>query len=198
MIRNSVSGVSSDQELLNAYLAGNNQAISQLIERHRRRVYDYVYIMVKDPEVAEDICQETFVKAVRVIEQGRYTDNGRFLSWVMRIAHNQVIDHFRAQKKVQVTNESEAGYDIIGTQRLSEGSVEDQMVKEQIEADLRKLIDKLPTEQSEVVKMRYYGGLSFKEIAEQTEVSINTALGRMRYALTNLRKMIKENKMILS
>ncbi|MBR4038180.1 MAG: sigma-70 family RNA polymerase sigma factor [Tidjanibacter sp.] len=188
----------SDKELLERYRAGNSSAISELIDRHAKRVRDYIYMLVKDRDLADDIFQETFIKVVRVIDEGRYTDNGKFLSWVLRIAHNQVIDHFRAQKKVQVTNESEAGYDIIGTQRLSEGSVEDQMVREQIEADLRKLIDKLPTEQSEVVKMRYYGGLSFKEIAEQTEVSINTALGRMRYALTNLRKMIKENKMILS
>ena len=196
MIHKSVS--QSDRELLNAYLAGNNQAISKLIERHRGRVYDYIYMMVKDSELADDICQETFVKAVRVVEQGRYTDNGKFLSWVMRIGHNQVIDHFRSTKQSKLVTEHEAGYDIVGTQRLSEGSVEDRLVKEQIEADLRKMIELLPAEQREVVKMRYYGDLSFKEIAEQTGVSINTALGRMRYALTNLRKMIKENNLILS
>lgn len=196
MIQKSVSA--DERNPLDTYLAGNNQTISELIERHRRRVYDYIYLMVKDTEMAEDICQETFVKAIRVIEEGRYVDNGKFLSWVMRIAHNQVIDHFRRQQKSLTITESDAGYDILGTQRLSEGSVEEQIVKDQIEADLRKLVDLLPEEQREVVKMRYYAGLSFKEIAEQTNVSINTALGRMRYALTNLRKMIKENNLILS
>ena len=196
MIQKSVSA--DERNPLDTYLAGNNQTISELIERHRRRVYDYIYLMVKDSEVAEDICQETFVKAIRVIEEGRYVDNGKFLSWVMRIAHNQVIDHFRRQQKSLTVTESDAGYDILGTQRLSEDSVEEQIVKDQIEADLRKLVELLPEEQREVVKMRYYAGLSFKDIAEQTNVSINTALGRMRYALTNLRKMIKENNLILS
>ena len=197
MIQKSVSG--TERKMLDAHLAGNNQTIiSELIERHRRRVYDYIYLMVKDSEVADDICQETFVKAIRVIEEGRYVDNGKFLSWVMRIAHNQVIDHFRRKKKSPTITEGDAGYDILGTQRLSEGSIEEQIVKDQIEADLRRLVELLPEEQREVVKMRYYAGLSFKEIAEQTNVSINTALGRMRYALTNLRKMIKENNLILS
>ena len=195
MIKNQVS--LSDRELLEAYRAGNPDAISVLISRHSQRVYDYIRMLVKDADLADDLFQETFVKAVRVIDQGRYTDQGRFLSWVMRIAHNQVIDHFRSQRKDHVINESEAGYDILGTQRLSEGSVEERMVGEQIEADLRRLIEQLPDEQREVVKMRYYGNLSFKEIAEQTEVSINTALGRMRYALINLRKMIKENNLSL-
>ncbi len=195
MIKNQVS--LSDRELLEAYRAGNSDAISVLISRHSQRVYDYIRMLVKDSDLADDLFQETFVKAVRVIDQGRYTDQGRFLSWVMRIAHNQVIDHFRSQRKDHVINESEAGYDILGTHKLSEGSVEERMVGEQIEADLRRLIEQLPDEQREVVKMRYYGNLSFKEIAEQTEVSINTALGRMRYALINLRKMIKENNLSL-
>ena len=195
MIKNQVS--MSDRELLEAYRAGNPDAISVLISRHSQRVYDYIRMLVKDADLADDLFQETFVKAVRVIDQGRYTDQGRFLSWVMRIAHNQVIDHFRSQRKDHVINESEAGYDILGTQRLSEGSIEERLVGEQIEADLRRLIEQLPDEQREVVKMRYYGNLSFKEIAEQTEVSIITALGRMRYALINLRKMIKENNLSL-
>ena len=196
MIKNQVS--LSDRELLEAYRAGNPEAISTLISRHSKRVYDYVYMLVKDAELADDIFQETFIKAVRVIDQGRYTDSGRFVSWVMRIAHNQVIDHFRSQKHNPTVTESEAGYDIIGTQRLSEESIEQRMVGEQIESDLRKLIEQLPNEQREVIKMRYYGNLSFKEIADQTEVSINTALGRMRYALINLRKMIKDTNLILS
>lgn len=190
--------VLSDQALLNSYLTGNQSAISQLIERHSRRVKDYIRMMVKDADAAEDIFQETFIKAVRVIDDGRYTDNGKFLSWILRIAHNQVIDHFRARKQNRQVNEAEAGYDVLGSLRLAERNVEDALVSEQIEADIRTLVELLPAEQREVVTMRYYGELSFKEIAEQTGVSINTALGRMRYALINLRKMIREKKMVLS
>ena len=190
--------VVTDQKLLNCYLSGDRNAISQLIERHSRRVRDYIQMMVKDGDVADDIFQETFIKAVRVIDEGRYTDNGRFLSWILRIAHNQVIDHFRAQKQNRQLNEAEAGYDVLGTLRLAERTVEDEIVCEQIASDVRRMVELLPDEQREVVMMRYYSGLSFKEIAEQTGVSINTALGRMRYALINLRKMIKEKNLILS
>ena len=190
--------VLSDQVLLNHYLSGDRSAISKLIERHSRRVKDYIHMMVKDCDVADDIFQETFIKAVRVIDEGRYTDNGKFLSWILRIAHNQVIDHFRAQRQNKSVSEAEAGYDLLGTLKLSERTVEDSMVCEQIERDVRALVELLPSEQREVVIMRYFSGLSFKEIAEQTDVSINTALGRMRYALINLRRMIKEKNLILS
>lgn len=189
--------VKSDQALLNSYLQGDRSAISRLIERHSRRVRDYIRMMVKDNDVADDILQETFIKAVRVIDEGRYTDNGKFLSWIMRIAHNQVIDYFRAQKQNRQVNESNAGYNVLGTLRFAEKNVEDRMVADQIEADIRSLVEMLPDEQREVVMMRYYSGLSFKEIAEQTNVSINTALGRMRYALINLRKMIREKNLVL-
>ena len=189
--------VLSDQVLLKQYLAGNQQAISELIERHSRRVRDYIHMMVKDRDVADDIFQETFIKAVRVIDDGRYTDNGKFLSWILRIAHNQVIDHFRAQKQTRAVSEAEAGYDVLGTLRFAEKTVEDEMVGAQIESAVRALVELLPAEQREVVMMRYFGGSSFKEIAEQTGVSINTALGRMRYALINLRRMIREKNMIL-
>ena len=155
-------------------------------------------MMVKDGDVADDIFQETFIKAVRVIDQGRYTDNGKFLSWILRIAHNQVIDHFRSLKQQKQVNESDAGYNVLGTLRFAEQTVEDEMVSAQISADVRRLVELLPDEQREVVMLRYYSGLSFKEIAEQTNVSINTALGRMRYALINLRKLIKENNLVLS
>ncbi|HAD57354.1 MAG TPA: RNA polymerase subunit sigma-24 [Alistipes sp.] len=188
----------SDQQLLSAYLSGNKDAISILIERHSKRVLDYIRMMVKNNEVADDIYQETFIKVVRFIDDGRYTDNGKFLSWVLRIAHNQVIDHFRQAKQQNNLSESDAGYDILNMKRFADTTVEDRMVSEQIENDLRKLVDNLPEEQKEVVMMRYFGDLSFKEIAEQTNVSINTALGRMRYALINLRKMIKENQLILT
>ena len=190
--------VLSDQVLLNHYLLGDRSAISQLIERHSRRVKDYIHMMVKDRDVADDIFQETFIKAVRVIDEGHYTDNGKFLSWILRIAHNQVIDHFRAQRQNKSVSESEAGYDVLGTLKLAERTVEDAMVCEQIERDVRALVELLPAEQREVVMMRYFSGLSFKDIAEQTNVSINTALGRMRYALINLRRMIKEKNLILS
>ena len=189
--------VLSDQTLLNSYLQGDQSAISKLIERHSRRVRDYIHMMVKDADLAEDIFQETFIKAVRVIDEGRYTDNGRFLSWVLRIAHNQVIDYFRAQKQNRQVSESNAGYNILGTLRFAENSIEDRMVSSQIEADIRALVELLPQEQRDVVRMRYYDGLSFKEIAEQTGVSINTALGRMRYALINMRKMINEKNLAL-
>ena len=190
--------VLSDHVLLNNYLSGDRAAISQLIDRHTHRVRDYIRMMVKDNDVADDILQETFIKAVRVIDEGRYADTGKFLSWILRIAQNQVIDHFRSQKNAKTVSESDAGYNMLGTLRFAERTVEDAMISSQIEEDVRRLIERLPAEQREVVMMRYYSGLSFQEIADQTDVSINTALGRMRYALINLRKMIKENNLILS
>lgn len=189
--------VLSDQVLLNNYLSGDRSAISSLIERHSRRVKDYIHMMVKDRDITEDIFQETFIKAVRVIDEGRYSDNGKFLSWILRIAHNQVIDYFRAQRQNKSVTEADAGYDMLGTLRFAERTVEDSMVSDQIERDVRALVELLPAEQREVVMLRYFSGLSFKDIAEQTEVSINTALGRMRYALINLRRMIKEKNLIL-
>ena len=154
-------------------------------------------MMVKDDNVADDIFQETFIKAIRVIDEGRYIDNGKFLSWILRIAHNQVIDYFRTCKQNKQVNESDTGYNILGSLRFAEKTIEDELVSSQIEQDIRNLVDLLPKEQREVVMMRYYSGLSFKEIAEQTDVSINTALGRMRYALINLRRMIKEKNLVL-
>ncbi|MBE6176026.1 MAG: sigma-70 family RNA polymerase sigma factor [Rikenellaceae bacterium] len=190
--------VLSDKVLLNNYLLGDRSAISELIERHSRRVRSYIGMMVKDDDIADDIFQETFIKAVKVIDEGRYTDSGKFLSWVLRIAHNRVLDHFRRVKSSKQINESEAGYDVIGTLRFSEPTTEDEMVHDEIEETIRSLVELLPDEQREVVRLRYYSKLSFQEIAEQTEVSINTALGRMRYALINLRRMIKERNIVLN
>ena len=190
--------VLSDRVLLNNYLSGDRSAISELIERHSKRVRSYIGMMVKDDDIADDIFQETFIKAVRVIDEGRYTDSGKFLSWVLRIAHNRVLDHFRREKSNKQINESDAGYDVLGTMRFAQPTVEDQMISSQIEEDVRNLVEMLPDEQREVVKLRYYSKLSFAEIAEQTEVSINTALGRMRYALINLRKMIQEKNLALN
>ncbi len=188
----------SDRVLLNNYISGDRSAISELIERHSARVRSYIGMMVKDDDVADDIFQETFIKAVKVIDEGRYTDSGKFLSWVLRIAHNRVLDHFRRQKSSRQINEAEAGYDVIGTMRFSEPTAEDEMVQGEMVQAIRDMIDLLPDEQREVVRLRYYSKLSFQEIADETDVSINTALGRMRYALINLRRMIKEKNIVLN
>lgn len=188
----------SDYELLNNYISGNEISINILLDRHSKRIFDYIYMMVKNQDVADDIFQETLIKVVRFVREGRYTENGKFLSWVLRIAHNQVIDYFRQKKQRNNISEGDAGYDLLNHPKFSDRTVEERLITDQIEADVRKLIDFLPSEQKEVVLMRYYMGLSFKEIAEQTNVSINTALGRMRYALINLRKLIDENRLTLS
>ena len=188
----------SDHELLNNYISGNEISINIVLDRHRKRIFDYIYMMVKSQDIADDIFQETLIKVVRFVREGRYTENGKFLSWVLRIAHNQVIDYFRQKKQRNNISEGDAGYDLLNHPKFSDRTVEEQLITDQIEADVRKLIDFLPSEQKEVVLMRYYMGLSFKEIAEQTNVSINTALGRMRYALINLRKLIDENQLTLS
>ena len=190
--------VLSDQELLNSYLVGDESAISILIDRHKKRVTDYINLMVKDRDVADDIFQEAMIKVLKFLREGRYTESGRFLSWVLRIAHNQVIDHFRQAKQQNQVTESDAGYDILNTRKFSDSTVEDKLVLSQIQDDVRRLVDYLPEEQREVVLMRYFNGLSFKEIADMTNVSINTALGRMRYALINLRKLVEEHQLILS
>ena len=190
--------VLSDRVLLNNYLSGDRSAISELIERHSRRVRNYIGMMVKDDAVADDIFQETFIKAVKVIDEGGYTDSGKFLSWILRIAHNRVLDHFRREKSSRQLNEKDAGYDVLGTLRFAENTVEDNIVHSELMDTVRRLVEELPDDQKEVVRLRYYSKLSFQEIADQTEVSINTALGRMRYALINLRRMIKENNIVLN
>ena len=187
----------SDNALLDMYQQGNREAISQLLERHTRRVRDYVRMMVKDNDVADDLTQEVLIKVVKVLDEGRYTDKGRFLPWVLRIAHNRVLDYFRAQKQDKTISESNAGFDILGSKNFAEPSIEDNIISEQRAEEIRALVEELPEEQREVVKMRYYEGLSFKEIAELTGVSINTALGRMRYALINMRQMIKKRSLVL-
>ncbi len=188
----------SDSQFIDMYRMGDKVAISRLIERHKRRVTDYIAMMVRDRDIANDIFQETAIKAIKVIDEGRYADNGKFLSWILRIAHNQVIDHFRRTRGENMISETDAGFDILGTMRFAGDSIEDRMVHEQIHEDLRKIIDHLPEEQREVVIMRYFNDMSFKEIAQESGISINTALGRMRYALINLRKIIRENQMTLT
>ncbi len=191
------SAMLSDHALLQQYQQGNREAISQLLERHSRRLSDYVRMMVKDNDVADDLTQEILIKVVRVIDEGRYTDKGRFLPWLLRIAHNRVLDYFRAQKQAKTVSESSVGFDILGNRGLAEPSIEEQIISEQCAEEVRALVEELPEEQREVVRMRYYEGMSFKEIAEHTGVSINTALGRMRYALINMRHLIKEKNLVL-
>lgn len=184
--------------MLDEYLSGNKEAVSILIERHRKRIADYIFMMVKNHDIASDIFQETIIKVIKFLDDGRYTESGKFLSWVLRIAHNQVIDHFRQTKQLNQVTESDAGYDILNNKKFSDNTIEDKLITAQIHSDIRSLIDFLPDEQRDVVLMRYFSGMSFKEIAEQTDVSINTALGRMRYALINLRKLIQEKQLILT
>ncbi len=184
----------SEQLLLRSFIEGDESAITTLIERYRKRVYNYILMLTKDRQTADDLFQETFIKVIGSLRSGRYAENGKFISWVLRIAHNLVIDHFRGGRKpVHITSE-DAGYDILNNRKLADSTIEDHLIHEQIEQDVRDLIDRLPSEQREVVVLRHYFDLSFKEIAQQTGVSINTALGRMRYALINLRKLIEERK----
>ena len=182
----------TDQELVRQFINGNRSGIENLIHRHKKKVFTYISIYVREQSLAEDIFQETFLKVIHSLKAGKYTDNGKFLSWVMRIAHNLIIDHFRREKQMRMLSNDNYESDILNEKKFTEDNIEDYMVKEQIVNDVRTLLEKLPEDQREVVMLRHYAGLSFKEIAEQTDVSINTALGRMRYALINMRKMIEE------
>lgn len=188
----------SDQELVAAFLKGDELSIETLINRHRSKVYTYIYLTIKNHSLAEDLFQETFIKVIQSLRAGKYKDNGRFLSWVIRIAHNLIIDHFRKEKQMNSISNDDSDLDLLNNKKLAEDNIEDLLVSDQIREDVRKLINELPSDQREVVLMRHFGGLSFKEIADQTGVSINTALGRMRYALINLRKMIKEKDLSLT
>jgi RNA polymerase sigma factor (sigma-70 family) len=187
----------SDQELIGRYLAGHHPSLERLIRRHKNRVFAYILMIVKDKELSEDLFQDTFIKVINTIRSGAYKEEGKFIQWVMRIAHNLIIDHFRKAKRIPVVENSD-DYNIFDRVRIPVESVEEVMITEQIHQDVKKLIDYLPKEQREVLVMRHYGDMSFKDIAEVTNVSINTALGRMRYALINLRKLVKDNALILS
>jgi RNA polymerase sigma-70 factor (ECF subfamily) len=165
--------------------------------RYKSKVYSYIFLVVRSRELTEDIFQETFIKAISTIQQGRYTESGKFLGWINRIAHNLIIDHFRREKNENTQSADGVGYDLINTTKLSEKSVEDIISNEQVLADVVRLIDFLPESQQTVIRMRFFEDLSFKEIAEKTDVSINTALGRMRYALLNMRRIAAENDLSL-
>ena len=188
----------SERELIRNYLNGNHASLQVLIERHQQRLYSYIFLLVKDKQLADDIFQDTYVKVINTLKLGNYKDEGKFIQWVMRIAHNLVIDHFRKAKKIPYLESNKPDFDVFDTLSLTDPSVEEQMVLEQIYSDVQKLLHFLPEEQKEVIYLRCYAGLSFKDIAEQTEVSINTALGRMRYALINLRKLINEKNIVLT
>ena len=191
------AGVLNDQELVTLYLAGDERAFEQLLHRHKRKVWSHICLLVRDRELTEDIFQDVFIKVVNTLKEGRYNEEGKFLPWVMRIAHNLVIDHFRRNKKMPLVRSND-DHDVFATLAQPGKNMEQRLVNLQIDEDVRRLIDHLPEEQREVVMMRTYLGMSFKEIAEHTEVSINTALGRMRYALINMRKMIKQHDIVLN
>ena len=188
----------TDDVLVTLYLEGNNSAFDVLLNRHKDRLFNYIFFIVRSKEVAEDIFQETFVKAIVTLQQGRYTNDGKFAAWITRIAHNLVIDQFRVERNENTVSNDETEIDLFNDARFSEGNIENRMVNDQVLKDVRMLIDELPDCQREVVYMRYYQDLSFKEIADITGVSINTALGRMRYAVLNLRRIATEKNVSLA
>jgi len=183
----------TDYELVLEFIGGSQSGIEILIKRHKNRVFTYIMLMVKNEQLAEDIFQDTFIKVIHSLKAGKYKDNGRFLSWVIRIAHNLVIDHFRKEKQMKMLSNDDTIVDLFNNKKLAEKNIEENLINEQICEDIRSLIERLPEDQKEVILLRHYGDLSFKEIADQTGVSINTALGRMRYALINLRKLIEKH-----
>jgi len=188
----------TDHELVIQFIGGDISGIEQLIHRHKNKVFTYISMYIRDKNLAEDIFQETFLKVINSLKSGKYRDNGKFLSWVMRISHNLIIDHFRREKQANILSNDDYEGDLFNTRSLSDNSIEDDMVYDQIVTDVRLLLEELPDDQKEVVMLRHYAGLSFKEIAEQTNVSINTALGRMRYALINIRKLMEQKNISLT
>ena len=188
----------TDQDLVKRFTSGDKSAIEILIKRHKNRVFTYIVLIVRNQQLAEDIFQDTFIKVIKSLKEGKYKDNGKFVSWVIRIAHNLTIDHFRKEKQINTFSNEDYETDIFNSKKLSDGTIEDMLVEEQIVKEVRLLIEELPEDQKQVILLRHYGGMSFKEIAEQTDVSINTALGRMRYALINLRKLIEQKNLSLT
>lgn len=187
----------SDALLVQQYIAGDELALSKLIERHQSRIYGFIYSKLNDRDLCDDIFQDTFIKVIRTLKTKTYNEEGKFLPWVIRIAHNLIVDHYRKNKKMPMTRETET-YSIFEFIKDNSSTIEGRMITEQVEVDLQRLIEELPNDQKEVLVMRMYDDLSFKEISEQTGVSINTALGRMRYALMNLRKLIDKNQIVLT
>ena len=188
----------SDYELIQRFIKGEQSCFDQLIHRHKNKVFAYISLYIRDQALAEDLFQDTFMKVIQSVKAGKYQDNGKFISWVMRIAHNLIIDHFRRIKQMNTISNDDYESDLFNSKKLCDSNVEDDMITRQIQKDVRKMITFLPEDQREVVILRHYAGLSFKEIAEITDVSINTALGRMRYALINMRKLMEEKKISLT
>ncbi|MGI6573350.1 MAG: RNA polymerase sigma factor [Fermentimonas sp.] len=188
----------TDEELVVMYVSGNNEAFDELLTRHQHSLYSYILYTVRDNGLAEDIFQDTFMKAIITIQQGKYTESGKFKAWINRIARNLIIDHFRQKKSENTVSNDAYEVDLFNNPSLCDETVETKMVRTQVLNDVRMLVDRLPDNQKEVVEMRYYKGLSFKEIADITGVSINTALGRMRYAILNMRKMATEYQIVLT
>jgi len=188
----------SDKQLISRYLEGDINGLEILINRHKNRVFAYILMVVKDRQLADDIFQDTFIKVINTIKAGNYKEEGKFIQWVMRIAHNLIIDFFRRSKRIPVMENNNSDFDIFDTISIKDRSVEEKIITNQIHEDVRNLIEYLPPEQREVLVLRHYTGMSFKDIAEHTDVSINTALGRMRYALINLRKLVKDKDIILT
>lgn len=188
----------ADEKLVAAYASGNNEAFDTLLRRHENRVFNYIFNIVKNKDVADDIFQETFVKAISTIKQGRYTYSGKFSAWITRIAHNLIIDFFRQAKSENTISTDQEDADVLNRRDLSEENVEDLMVTSQIHTDVKRIMESLPESQREVLDMRFYRNMSFKEIAEATGVSINTALGRMRYAILNMRRIASDKNIVLT
>lgn len=188
----------ADRDLVVAYANNNNDAFDVLLQRHQQKVFTYILHIVKNKDVADDIFQETFVKAIITIKQGRYAEHGKFSGWLTRIAHNLIIDYFRQEKIENSVSSDDETTDILNRRDLCEGNIEDALVCTQIDADIRRIVMALPAPQREVLIMRFYRNMSFKEIAETTSVSINTALGRMRYAIINMRRIAAENNISLA
>ena len=186
-----------DAVLVKNYISGDESALASLIERHQSKIYGFIYSKINDRDLSDDIFQDTFIKVIKTLKSQSYNEEGKFLPWVMRIAHNLVVDHYRKAKKMPYQRETDE-YSIFNYMTDNSLNIEGQIISEQVESDLAKLLDELPADQKEVLVMRMYQDLSFKEIADLTGVSINTALGRMRYALLNLRKIIEKNQIILT
>ncbi|MDC1370590.1 sigma-70 family RNA polymerase sigma factor [Flavobacteriales bacterium] len=194
---------SSDQELIRSYLEGNDLSFEIILTRYKDRIFSYLMSLVKNRKIAEDIFQDAFFKIIRTLKKGSYNEEGKFLPWAMRIAHNLAIDHFRKIKKMPTVSQNPSkndddDFDIFSILNMQESSIEDDMIEEQIHKDVRNIIDYLPEEQREIIILRHFKEMSFKDIAEKKDISINTALGRMRYALINLRKIIENNKVNLT
>jgi len=188
----------SDYELITRFIKGEESCFEELIHRHKNKVFAYINLYIRDQALAEDIFQDTFLKVIQSVKAGKYSDNGKFLSWVMRIAHNLIIDNFRRVKQMNTISNDNYESDLFNSIKLADDNIENEIIKRQIQKDVRTMISFLPDDQKEVVILRHYADLSFKEIADLTGVSINTALGRMRYALINMRRMMEEKKISLT